>query len=62
MTFEEKMARLGEITSKLENDNPSLNESLDLYKEGVALCAECKKELEEAKLTVKNMDGESTDE
>ncbi|MBR2303607.1 MAG: exodeoxyribonuclease VII small subunit [Ruminococcus sp.] len=62
MTFEEKMTRLGEITEKLEKDNPSLNESLDLYKEGVALCADCKKELEEAKLTVKNMDGEKTDE
>lgn len=62
MTFEQKLDKLGEIVSRLSNERPSLDEALDLYKEGIALCTECKKELEQAKLTVKNMDGENTDE
>ena len=62
MTFEEKMTRLSEIASLLENDKLSLDESLELYKEGVNLAADCKKTIENAKLTVKTMNGENTDE
>ena len=57
MTFEEKMARLGEIVSLLENDKLSLDKALDYYKEGTDLSVDCKKILENAKLTVKTMNG-----
>ena len=62
MTFEQKLEKLGDIVARLENEKPELGDALDLYKEGIALCADCKKELERARLTVKNMDGEKTDE
>ncbi len=53
MTYEESMKRLGEIVKALEEDKLSLDEALDLYKEGVELSVDCKKSLESAKLRVK---------
>ena len=35
-TYEEAMTRLDEIIDLLENNEASLDESLDLYKEGVS--------------------------
>lgn len=55
MTFESSMKRLDEIVKALEGDNLSLEESLDLYKEGVELSVDCKKSLENAKLQVKTL-------
>ena len=62
MTFEEKMERLNELASLLENDTLPLDKALDYYKEGVELSVECKKTLENAKLSVKTMNGEINDE
>lgn len=62
MTFEEKMDRLGEIVKLLENDKLSLDKALDLYKEGTEISVDCKKCLENAKLSVKTMNGETADE
>lgn len=62
MSFEKDLSRLNEIVKKLEGSELSLEQSLDLYKEGVELSVKCKKTLEEAKLTVKQMNGESPDE
>ena len=62
MSFEKDLSRLKEIVKKLEGSELSLEQSLDLYKEGVELSVKCKKTLEEAKLTVKQMNGESSDE
>lgn len=62
MSFEKDLSRLNEIVKKLEGSELSLEQSLDLYKEGVELSVKCKKTLEEAKLTVKQMNGESSDE
>ncbi|MBQ2580447.1 MAG: exodeoxyribonuclease VII small subunit [Ruminococcus sp.] len=62
MSFEKDLSRLNEIVKKLEGTELSLEQSLDLYKEGVELSVKCKKTLEEAKLTVKQMNGESSDE
>ncbi len=53
MTFEESMKRMDEIVKALEGDKLSLDEALDLYKEGVELSVDCKKSLENAKLQVK---------
>ena len=55
MTFESSMKRLDEIVKALEGDNLSLDESLDLYKEGVELSVDCKKSLENAKLQIKTL-------
>ena len=55
MTFESSMKRLNEIVKALEGENLSLDEALDLYKEGVELSVDCKKSLESAKLQVKTL-------
>ena len=62
MTFEENLQRLEEIGSQLESDKLPLDKALELYKEGVSLTADSKKALENAKLTVKTMNGENTDD
>ena len=62
MSFEKDLSRLNEIVKMLESSELSLEQSLDLYKEGFELSVKCKKTLEEAKLTVKQMNGESSDE
>ena len=62
MSFEKDLSRLNEIVKKLEDADLTLDESLDLYKEGVELSVRCKKTLEQAKLTVIQMDGDNTDE
>ena len=46
-TYEEAMARLDEIIDLLENNEASLDESLDLYKEGVSLAAFCDTKLKD---------------
>lgn len=56
MTFEESLEKLNEIVSNLESGKLPLEESLEKFKEGVALSAECKKRLEEAKLVVETVD------
>lgn len=55
MTFESSMKRLDEIIKAIEGDKLTLDESLELYKEGIELSIECKKTLENAKLQVKTM-------
>ncbi|MDR2503805.1 MAG: exodeoxyribonuclease VII small subunit, partial [Deltaproteobacteria bacterium] len=50
--FEEQLSRLREITDRLERGRPSLEESLSLYKEGMALAAGCRRILDEAEHTV----------
>lgn len=64
MTFEDRLAGLEDIVKQLENEKLPLDKAMELYKKGIELTSECRGELEEAKLTVKNMDmnGESTDE
>ena len=43
--FESNMNRLKEIVDQLEKDNVSLDKSLELYKEGLELSKQLKKEL-----------------
>lgn len=57
MNFEESMARLNELVGLLENDKLPLDKALDYYKEGMDLSVKCRKTLENAKLTVKTMNG-----
>lgn len=58
MTFEENLSRLNEIVGQLENNKLPLDKALEIYKEGVDLSVECKKEIENAKLSVKAMNGD----
>ena len=62
MTFEENLTRLNDIVGQLENDKLPLEKALELYKEGIDLSVDCKKSLESAKLCVKAMNGDNSDE
>ncbi|MCD8094915.1 MAG: exodeoxyribonuclease VII small subunit [Ruminococcus sp.] len=53
VNYEKSMERLEEIAQKLESGKLPLDESIELYKEGKKLSADCKRALEEAQLTVK---------
>ena len=50
--FEDKLARLGEITTSLENSEIGLEDSILLFEEGVKLSKECLSILEKAELKV----------
>lgn len=62
MNFEENLTRLNDIVGQLENDKLPLEKALELYKEGIDLSVDCKKSLESAKLSVKAMNGDNSDE
>ena len=49
MTFEAQMKRLSEITQLLEKGELSLEESVQLYQEGLGVAMQCQKELDAAK-------------
>ncbi len=53
MTFEKAINELDEIVTKLENGKLPLEEAIDLYKKGIDISFSCKKDLENAKLTIK---------
>lgn len=57
MNFEQSIKRLDDIISKLESNDISLEESLELYGEGTALLGSCRKQLEQAELLVTVDDG-----
>ena len=50
--FEESMARLEEIVSRLEKGEVPLDESIALFEEGTKLAAECGKKLDQAEQAV----------
>ena len=52
MEFEQNMARLLEIVTKLEQGDLTLEESVALYEEGIKLSEACSKALEQEKLKV----------
>ena len=51
--FEQKLARLEEVTRALENSSTALEDSLKLFEEGVRLVRECSSLLENAERRVK---------
>ena len=53
MTFEASMERLEEVLRLLENGNESLDDSLSLYEEGIALIRACNERLEKAEQKIK---------
>jgi exodeoxyribonuclease VII small subunit len=52
MQFEEGIKKLEEIVKALESGDLTLEKSVELYSEGMKISADCKKELENAKLKV----------
>lgn len=48
LNFEEIMKKLEEITSKLENENLSLDESVEYFEEGIKLSKKANEKLENA--------------
>lgn len=52
MNFEESVKRLDEIIEKLENNSISLEESIEMYKEGTELLLKCRKQIEQAEMLV----------
>lgn len=51
-TYEEAAERLEEIVEKLENSDVSLEESINLYKEGMELTLLCRQKLDAARKEV----------
>jgi len=52
LNFEQALQRLEEIVAKLEAGDPSLNESLKMFEEGIRLSRLCSRKLEEAERKV----------
>jgi len=52
-TFEARLVRLEEIVRRLEQENPSLESGVALFKEGLDLTRLCRKQLEDAGHEVK---------
>ncbi|MBQ8300933.1 MAG: exodeoxyribonuclease VII small subunit [Clostridia bacterium] len=63
-TFEESITELEEIVNKLEGGNVTLDESLELFEQGIKLSKGCQKMLDAAEKKVSilmtNEDGELT--
>jgi len=58
MNFENSVKKLEEIISKLEDNETTLEESIEIYKEGVSLLGNCRKQLENAEMLVTVEDNE----
>lgn len=54
-SFEEKMQRLEQIVRAMERGDVPLEQSLELFREGTDLVAQCGKLLDEAELQVKKI-------
>lgn len=57
MDFEKKLKRLEEIVQKMEQGEVPLEQSLQLFEEGVKLSRECHSQLNEAEMKVKVLVG-----
>lgn len=55
ISFEAALERLEVITKMLEDGNITLDNSLDLYKEGIQLIKSCNKMLESAESKIKTI-------
>lgn len=51
-SFENNLERLQKIVDQLESGELALEQGVSLYKEGLALTASCRKQLDEARLSV----------
>ena len=61
LTFEDKLSRLEEIATLVEDSKRPLNELIALFKEGMSLSKECKAELDRVEIEVKKVIAENED-
>lgn len=59
-SFEEALEALHQIVEQLETESTPLNETIEMFKEGSRLAAECLRQLEEAELRVTELTMESS--
>ncbi|MDC7242975.1 MAG: exodeoxyribonuclease VII small subunit [Sphaerochaetaceae bacterium] len=59
LSFEEKMNKLEKLVKELETGDNSLDKSVKLYQEGIALAKECHQELQNAEKTIVSLKTES---
>lgn len=52
MKFEENMKQLSDIVEQLEKGDIPLEKAVELYSSGLNISAQCRKELENAKLKI----------
>lgn len=57
-SFESMLARIDEITEKLESPDTTIDEGIKLFEEGVKLSAQCKAKLDEAGGKITELKGE----
>ena len=64
LNFEELIVKLEDITSKLEKDNLNLDESIELFENGMEISKKCNEKLEtaEKKISILIKDGEKIKE
>mgnify|MGYP002008567950 CR=1 FL=1 len=55
LSFEQALDELDKIVQKLEKDDVSLNQSIELYQRGVELSKKCSDLLEKAELKIKEV-------
>ncbi|HMU41725.1 MAG TPA: exodeoxyribonuclease VII small subunit [Ignavibacteriaceae bacterium] len=60
-TFDAKLKRLEEISVQLENEETTLEESLQLFEEGVQLSKECQETLNHAELKITELKNNLSD-
>lgn len=61
-TFEMKMNRLENIVKSLDEEEVSLEQSLELYQEGIKLSQQCDTILKNAELKVEELNKETIDD
>lgn len=62
ISFEKSLSELEKIVAKLENEDCSLSESIELFENGVKLTKNCTEQLNSAKLKIEMLTGEDSDE
>ena len=60
LTFEEAMAELDELVSRMEDGELSLDDSLKAFERGVMLTRKCQEALSQAELRVKTLTDAAT--
>lgn len=60
LSFEQKLARLEDISEQLESDETSLEDSIKLFEEGVTLSKDCLAALKKAELKITKLKNDIT--
>ena len=56
MTFDEAYKRLEEISRLMDDKNIAMEKSIELYSEATNLIAQCRKDIENAKLEIEKIE------